>query len=235
MNFRGLQASLLVLSAITAIAAMGCGSEIDESECRFVNPDVVAHIKGRMIDFPRFLWKVDDPAHIFLEEVSDYRDAPTWSINLRSGAVTEHEIPWVMNPKHKGLRFTPPGYLRFEMDLDEPLVWMKPLGREKTLRAESSVKARTRLGFSRFGPEWPPTKITWDGEWRVMFGTRPLLTRQLTNVETIPEAYDAVRIHGDGDLLVCMCVNHSGTWVATYRISELIRTGATSSTPLEKQ
>jgi len=68
-----------------------------------------------------------------------------------------------------------------------------------------------------------------------MFGTRPLLERVLTNVESIPEVYDVVRIHADGDLLVCMCVNRSGTWVATYRISDLIRTGATSSTPLEKQ
>ena len=104
MNYRRLQAILLVLCGFTAIGTMGCGEEIDESECRFANPDVVAHIKGRMIDFPKFLWKVDDRAHIFLEEDSDRPNAPTWSIDLRSGAVIEHETPWVMNPKYKGLR-----------------------------------------------------------------------------------------------------------------------------------
>ena len=231
--------SLVLLLLFFVASGLGCGEpEFFVSDCRFVNPALLARIESRArVENPWFMWKGNDRTRLILQHRFDHEGvADGWEIDLRSGAVTPHTIPYVVNTDPE---VPAPEYVEWVgLSYDRVL---HPLIVSKTLRTEFTGEPerhwRPRLSLFRFNrPSVRDVSYrTRTGTWRVMFGARPLLERTYKNSRLYPSVDEHARIDPEGDLLACLCADARGSWVGIYHIKDFMNTASVGPTPLEKQ
>ena len=202
---------------LVALAVVRCQPEVAIGECRFSGAERVVTLGNRIVSLDTPVARAGEPSNevLLLTGGASETQRDVLRLDLTTGALSNATMPY----DGSGRSWPHPGYTMFAGSILSPV---HPLVQRGLIRAvfEGRTFTRKRLAVSD-GKFTTIDEPLFTGTRKVLAGRRVMVEQRLKNYPAGDQALEGVHIEPDGDRIVCLCNDSTGTHAAMFSQAKL--------------